>query len=340
MTVLRYPESGSIQSTHTPEQREFYQRNRESETTADFEWANLKKESEDKSAPQKIKFVWDTDAAVSVFELSETADFADPIKIQTEETAVYVGNLKIAQTYYWRVNGCEPFSFTTEDLAPRWIAVDGLANVRDNGGWKTAEGRRLRQGLIYRGCEMEWQSYHDRLVYSPSHSVVTEDGIKTMLEELRIRTDLDLRISAQGYLDQSPLGEAVTLQVIPISPYHNLFTEEAKEAVRRIFELLADPSAYPIYCHCWGGIDRTGTIAFLLEALLGVSWEDMALDYEISSIACWGRRTRYSSNFTRFQAALAQYDPEGTLQSRTEKFLCSCGVTEETLQALRDNLLE
>ena len=339
MTVLQNPANDSVETLHTAQQIDFYNRNRECEQTADFEWANLHQEGDDCSAPRKIRFSWSTEEKVSVLELSETADFRDALKVEVSGEHTYLDNLKIGQTYFWRVNGSEPWCFTTEDLAPRWIAVDGLANIRDNGGWKTQDGRRMKQGLIYRGCEMEWLSYHDRIVYAPIHPVVTEAGKKVMLEDLGIKTDLDLRIAAQGYLEKSPLGESVKFRLIPVSPYHNFLSDENKPAVKRIFELLADENAYPIYYHCWGGIDRTGTIAFLLEAYLGVSWEDMILDYEISSIACWGKRTRNSSNFTKFQQALAQYDPEGSLQSRTEKFLLSCGISRDTLQRLRDNLL-
>ena len=340
MTVLLTPVNGSVETLHTAIQKEFYGRNRESEQTADFEWANLKMEEEDHSAPREIFFSWSTKEAVSVLELAETADFKDALRVEVAGQDTYIDNLKIGQKYFWRVNGSEPWCFTTEDMPPRWISVDGLANIRDNGGWKTRDGRKIKQGLLYRGCEMEWLSYHDRIVYAPSHPVITEAGKKVMLENLGIKTDLDLRIAALGYLHESPLGATVKLQLIPISPYHNFLVEENKPSVKRIFEILADESAYPIYCHCWGGIDRTGTIAFLLEAYLGVSWEDMVLDYEISSIACWGRRSRNSSNFTKFQQALAQYDPEGDLQSRTEKFLLSCGISQDTLQRLKDNFLE
>ena len=38
-----------------------------------------------------------------------------------------------------------------------------------------------------------------------------------------------------------------------------------------------------IYFHCHGGADRTGTLAFLLEGLLGVSESDMAKDFELTT---------------------------------------------------------
>ena len=341
MTKLISPRNGSLQTIHTPFQSLFYRERwqEDLEEGDKLDWDHLKSTGEDNSSPQKICFQWETELADSAFELSETEDFRNPLLIQTEQKTMEIGNLKADQRYYWRVNGCEPFCFVT-DGAPRWIAAGGIVNVRDNGGWKTKDGMRIRQGMLFRGSEMEWQSYHDRDPSKEHHLQITEEGIRVIRKELGVRTDLDLRLAAQGWLLESPLGKDVNLQVIPLLPYYQLWEDHQEEAVKAIFELLADPDAYPIYYHCWGGSDRAGTVAFLLEALLGVSDADMILDYEASSMACWGRRMRSSKNFSRFQERLIPYAPEGNWQERSEKYLMSCGVTPETLQKIRDILLE
>ena len=341
MTKLLEPLNGSLQTIHTPFQSLFY-RERWQEGLEDGEkidWDHLKSTGENNSSPRKVCFRWETDLNESVLELSETEDFRKPLLIRTERTSAEVGNLKADQKYFWRVNGCESYCFFT-DGAPRWIAADGIVNVRDNGGWKTGNGMRIRQGMLFRGSEMEWQSYHDRDPSKEHHLQIAEEGIRVIHEELGVRTDLDLRLAAQGWLLESPLGKDVDLRVIPLLPYHQLWEDHQEAAIKTIFELLADPEAYPIYYHCWGGSDRAGTVAFLLEALLGVSEEDMILDYEASSMACWGRRMRSSKNFSRFEACLVPYAPEGSWQERSEKYLLSCGVSPETLRKIRDILLE
>ena len=339
MTKLISPQNESLQTIHTRFQSLFYRERWQEESAEKIDWDHLKCSGEDRTAPQKVHFRWETEFPESVFELSETEDFRQPRIIRTEQNSVEMGNLKADQQYYWRVNGCVPQSFFT-DGAPRWIEVDGLVNIRDNGGWKTRDGGRIRQGLLYRGSEMEWQSYHDRDPSKEHHLQVTEAGIRVLRDELGIKTDLDLRLAAQGYLLESPLGKDVDLQVIPLLPYYHLWEEHQGDAVKQIFELLADPATYPIYYHCWGGSDRTGTVAFLLEALLGVSEEDMILDYEASSLACWGKRVSTSDSFSRFEDHLAAYAPEGSWQERSETYLLSCGIRPETLQSIRDILLE
>ena len=41
----------------------------------------------------------------------------------------------------------------------------------------------------------------------------------------------------------------------------------------------------PVYFHCIYGADRTGTLAFLLESLLGVGENELAKDYELTSFS-------------------------------------------------------
>ena len=45
--------------------------------------------------------------------------------------------------------------------------------------------------------------------------------------------------------------------------------------------MFLDPANYPIDFHCIAGQDRTGAVAFILNALLGVEEEELYLD--------WGR---------------------------------------------------
>jgi protein tyrosine/serine phosphatase len=47
--------------------------------------------------------------------------------------------------------------------------------------------------------------------------------------------------------------------------------------------VLADESNYPIFFHCAIGTDRTGTLAYLINGLLGVPEEDLYYDYCFSN---------------------------------------------------------
>ena len=58
-----------------------------------------------------------------------------------------------------------------------------------------------------------------------------------------------------------------------------------RKTVTRAFELLADPASYPLVFHCTAGKDRTGILAALVLAVLGVPDDVIAADYALSQAA-------------------------------------------------------
>lgn len=212
---------------------------------------------------------------------------------------------------------------------PYWISVEGLSNIRDIGGWKVANKGWVRPSCIYRGCEMD------------THHTLTPNAVHTMTEILHIRTDLDLRQEAVGVLSSSPLGANIQFLLIPMVAYRDFLdvTPENSATVRRLFSVLSDDKNYPIYLHCWGGADRTGTLVFLLNAILGVSYDDLIIDYEATSMSIWGPRPRTYEPFAAFLEALNKYAGD-TVNQKTESFLRSCGIDDSIFLRLRSNLIE
>ena len=48
-----------------------------------------------------------------------------------------------------------------------------------------------------------------------------------------------------------------------------------------------------IYIHCSHGSDRTGTLVYLLEGLLGINKEERYEDFELTTLSGFSDRTRY-----------------------------------------------
>lgn len=210
-------------------------------------------------------------------------------------------------------------SFRTA-ASPRILTIDGIRNVRDMGGWQTTDGKTIRQGLLFRGPELDGAVKEE--------FKVTEAGKQDMLSKLGIRTDLDLRASNEGF---NALGASVHHSYFEVISYGGIFTEEGKEPVRKVFETLADPEIYPAYIHCTHGADRTGTICYLLGAVLGVSEEDLMREYELSAL------TFDAIDRDLIEPMISRLEEMGgkDMKENAELYLKSVGVTQEQIDAIR-----
>ncbi|MCE9614419.1 MAG: tyrosine-protein phosphatase [Lentisphaerae bacterium] len=306
-------------------------------------WENLQVVAMDRSVPKPVTFAWTRlpwrwRSVTYDLTLATTPTLdQNPIVLRDlSKPTIEVWHLFIGTPYYWTVrarHGQEVVAespvwrFVTNSLPPRWIRVPGVTNVRDLGGWPLPHNRRVRQGLVYRSSEMN------------GNLRVTPRGRQVLEDELRIRTDLDLRGEHEG---AAPALDPVKVRWIhaPISPYDCICDVAFAEGYRRIFETFADPANYPILFHCVGGADRGGTVAFLLNALLGKSREHLIRDYELTTLSVWGERSWTSEQFLSLLEVLKPFggDPQD-LTRQVEHYLLSIGLSPAALAEIRKRLI-
>ena len=273
-------------------------------------------------------------------------DYSDGItvKIDKEKENYLFYNLYKATTYYCRLeanlgapSGCvAEGSFTTTDIGPRVMEIDGIYNVRDVGGYMVDGGVRTKQGLIYRGGSLRPADIFK--------SDLTEEGQAYMADVLGIKSELDVRGTESGEagnITQSPIPGA-QLKYVALDGYMGAF--RIKENFRQAFSFLANKDNYPVYVHCTGGADRTGTLVFLYNALLGVSEGELIQDYEFTSFSIYGERnskagTTYGDMFQEFLTTLKTYEGE-SLKEKTESYLLSIGVTADEIASIRSIMLD
>lgn len=339
MITLIRPGQGETVSLQTAEQRAFLadEAGRAAMDGAlSFCWYDLQRQGTDGSQPQPVEFVWEQtdagqeEAAWYLLLISESPQLTAPQVYMTAEPRLTVFNLKVDTVYYWCVqrNGrrSETASFRTAWELPRCIRLDGVSNVRDVGGY-AVNGGRIRQGLLYRGGELDL------------HMHLTPEGALAM-HRLGIRTELDMRGEARGQVDFTT-GEAVGLRrlYIPCEPYGRVFEQEPI-GLHDFFEALTHRENYPLYFHCWGGADRVGTFAFLLGALLGMEPARLIDEYEFTTLCIWGVRTR---NYSEFRQFLEQFQalPGGSWQEKAAAFLkARGGLSHRQLEEIYDILVE
>ena len=277
--------------------------------------------------------------------LSENKNFADARKILPAHSTYALNNLIPGKTYFWKVqsvteNGTvtaesDVRSFTVEDLYPRVLALPDAWNVRDLGGKPAMAGRKIPYGKIYRSGGLNNNSADGGK--TPGKNLVTEASIREALEVLKIRTELDLRWDGEvAGMTQSPLGPSVQYIHISTVMYGSLFTKAGMDNYAELFRLFTHPENYPIDFHCIAGADRTGTLSFLLHAVLGCSEDDIRRDYVYTSIYSM----RY---FANADALIRGMDVFGAvdepLQYKAERFLLQAGITPEEIHAFQTIVL-
>ena len=289
-------------------------------------------------------------------------------------------NLLLGQTYYWKVWSdikCKEYScgstlrgpckcgkakkahessiasFKTDAQPPRWIAIEGrTGNIRDLGGWKTRDGRRVKQGMVFRG-----QGLNDNSVNGDAkgrNRLMVED-VDFFVNTLGVKTDLDLRSGRElADMKQSPLGPDVKLVHHPSSAYAGIFKQKADnlsssgmKTMAANFRVFCDEKNYPIYFHCIGGADRTGSLAYVLNGILGVDRHDLETDWEstfyptlpemrkdYTGPSFWCGENHFNDGFAKYGDANTSWN------DRIELYLLDCGVTKEEIAKFRSIMLE
>ena len=292
--------------------------------------------------------------------ISENADFSNSY-VSKFSGSKFTGAMCIpGKTYYWKVVsgysdeilGGGKMHIT--DAPVRWLNIEGLHNVRDMGGWKTESGKTIKYGKIYRGGKLE---------------DIESKGIEK-LKVLGIKSDIDIRSTASWDSNGAVPSTGLKYFFFDTNTHYDYVLSgganesEIRENYPKLFEQLANESNYPIYLHCNYGNDRTGSMAFILNGLLGVTYEDLTRDFELTSYA-YSHDNRWRGNGTGgtfgpndlIQENISgshvdarwgmmnkafmesKYCTDGTLATAIENFLIDRGVNKAHINAYKQIML-
>ena len=296
---------------------------------------------EDYYMPNDCLIKWSVGEAALYYRLyiSKSADMSGASAIVTSDTSASIENLYTGCRYFWRVDAVYDgytvrsgiFSFTTE-ATPRAMDVDGVSNVRDIGGYINEDGLRIRQGMVYRSAKLDG---------------VTEMGMYTLLYVMGINTDLDLREAKDS---SRPLGEDVGY-VNVACPWYSTgdngiwANETTKSEFAKAIKVFANEENYPIIFHCALGRDRTGTLALVLEGLLGLDVNTLIMEYELSVFSSQGTlgSTSYAGLRNNILGTYNYINNNYTGEDFSDKvasFLIEIGVTQAEIDSIRSIMLE
>lgn len=215
--------------------------------------------------------------------------------------------------------------------ACRMIHMTNVDNIRDLGGW-ACDGGVVKYGKLFRGGEM--------------YGFLTDDGKQQALDMLGILKEIDLRFE-EDLNGRTESGFGPTVDMLWVDMTWNALTyQKSSGNIKAIFDPLFDYviAGKPTYFHCSAGADRTGVVALICEAILGVSQPDCDKDYELTNFYTGvgtdaDARRRDEAVWTREITYLNTYSG-ATFREKTMNFLLSCGITLEKINAFRDAMID
>lgn len=218
----------------------------------------------------------------------------------------------------------------------RMIYTPSVWNVRDLGGW-ACTGGCVKYGKIFRGGNFGSISAADK---------------STLVDWLGIKTDIDLRNNGEtGGITASPLGSSVEYYHQSLDFYANAVSTSAASSrtVAVLKKVMACVAANkPCYFHCVSGSDRTGTVAYILLSLLGVSQSDKDKEYELTAFSDEAdgkrfRNTNYNvTNGNGWYPLIQYFRDTYTGENDNEKVVAwavANGITSAEINAFRSAMI-
>ena len=211
---------------------------------------------------------------------------------RSKDGCVQIRGLKSDRRYYFEINHGNERLLSAE----RRVPLQGSVNFRDLGGYKSADGRRVKWGRAFRSDGLARLTRRDL----------------DLLQQMKIGRVYDLRTSSEAADYPDRLPEGVEHVHLPVT--HGNF--DFADAIRRlqkgdhqwltpdfmingyirnledfgpcwaavIRDLAESETNSAVLFHCTGGKDRTGTCAALILLALGVPEETVIDDHQLSNM--------------------------------------------------------
>lgn len=183
--------------------------------------------------------------------------------------------------------------------APRHIVLDGCLNLRDLGGYATADGGTVRTGCVYRSSDLCALTDGDVEIIASLGIAVLVDlrgARERAARPNRLPAGIEVRERASPSTRSSPeqtLEDQIASRSFPerdddhvSRTYIGHLEDRLTTELRAVLELAVDSPRRPLLFHCAAGKDRTGIAAAVLLGVLGVSDDDVIADYELTG-AYW-----------------------------------------------------
>lgn len=173
---------------------------------------------------------------------------------------------------------------------PFVVPLEGGSNFRDLGGYRTADGRRVRRGAVFRSAHLGTLTAADGAAVGKLgvRTIVDLRGVNEAAETPHRLNGVACRIV--GAHIEPGIGDKIRraiedgsaspfLMMQYLTDHYRDYPRRCAPGFRTLFATLSDGRHRPLIFHCTAGKDRTGFASALLLTLLGVPWDTVVEDY-------------------------------------------------------------
>lgn len=268
--------------------------------------------------------------------------YSDTLQVMNGQREISIYNLIPQQTYYYKIEVndslLEEGEIHTEGRV-RMIYAPTIINVRDMGGWETEHNKRIKYGKLFRGGEL-----------NGTHQADSVD-LQRLLD-LGIGAEIDLRAWYNEGNNTTPFdfisADSVAEGEVPTYLYTNssgqlpehMTTYYLMMKWRDEFNFIVNnlKKGRAIYQHCVWGRDRTGYLSLLLEGLLGVTYDNLIKDYELTAFAYYMEVNK--PDIDKVIAYLETMDGETLADKINTYFVDKLYVSQANIDYFREVMLE
>ena len=235
-------------------------------------------------------------APVTVY-MGESPDRIESSQLVGEmtERSLRVIGLDPSQRPYFRL---VPQDGEERVVAERRLPLSGAHNFRDLGGYATADGRRVRWGMLYRSGDLADLSASDlRYLKRLDVNLVCDFRSPGEREDAPDRLPEDdppevaqLEIEHDSF-DPNEIKDRILSRDLEGADFDTLLIEGNRAFAttfayqyRAMFERISHPASLPALLHCTQGKDRTGFAAALVLLALGVPEGAVMDDYLLTNV--------------------------------------------------------
>ena len=244
---------------------------------------------------------------VNVYEYNDktrTASNSVASYVSVEDGKLY--NMIPNKVYYWEsATNSLKNGYVKPTGERRLITINGTSrmtrNVRDLGGLPvdtdndgTIDGT-IKYQKLYRG-EKIWGGDNVTKAEFSKLGITNEYDLRTPNTSEIVSSEEDQLANYTNFeivhyrIDHTEFGSPASEPRFNGKSYYQLARDAAIDVMQKV---VAGNDDYALYFHCRIGADRTGTLAYILEGLLGVPTEYRYQDYELTTFFGLRERTRY-----------------------------------------------